>query len=120
MTADRDERLRREGMADAAVLLVWKRIMPTLDLEDWARALDLRQPEIIAAITRFRERMGGRRRQRPKLRAVPSEPLSHDRKGHAIITHGNGGYVRGCRCGVCRDGAREYQRERRARAARAG
>lgn len=54
--SDLAERFRREGQADAVVLLVARRVCPTMDTEDWARALGLTQPDIRAAIARFRDR----------------------------------------------------------------
>lgn len=52
--SDLAERFRREGMADAVVILVAKRIHPTTTAEEWGRALGLQQHEVIAAIARFR------------------------------------------------------------------
>lgn len=50
------DRFRREGMADAAVLLVAHRIHPTTDLDAWGRALGLEHRELVAAVDRFKER----------------------------------------------------------------
>ena len=36
-------------------------------------------------------------------------PELRDRRGWRILTHGLGGYVRGCRCDVCREDTRAYQ-----------
>ena len=36
---------------------------------------------------------------RPKTRSPV--PLETDRRGHRILTHGNGAYARGCGCPVC-------------------
>lgn len=63
------DRLRREGMADAAVHLVATRFHPHRNLEDWARALGLTQPEVKAAIVRLREK---HQLKRPSLRSVPT------------------------------------------------
>jgi hypothetical protein len=47
--------------------------------------------------------------------------LARDTRGNLIRLHGRGGYNRGCRCEVCKDGARAYDREyRRAVRARRG
>lgn len=41
-------------------------------------------------------------------------PELRDRRGWRILTHGLGGYVRGCRCDVCREAPRAYQARLRA------
>lgn len=56
MTAAQD-RLRREGRADAAVLLVARRVVPTMVLTDWARHLDLDQLDLTAAVDRLKGRV---------------------------------------------------------------
>lgn len=38
------------------------------------------------------------------------------REGERILTHGYGGYTRGCRCDVCRSAKAAYLRRRRNRA----
>jgi|SRR5215510_1780476 len=48
---------RREGRADAAVLLVAKRIVPSMDLADWGHALDLHHRDLVAAVGRFKARI---------------------------------------------------------------
>lgn len=53
------DRFRREGMADAAVLLVARRVAPTMDLADWGRHLDLEHRELVAAVDRFKARARG-------------------------------------------------------------
>lgn len=50
------DRFRREGMADAVVVLVAQRFRPEITAEDWGRALGLEQHEIRAAIDRLRAR----------------------------------------------------------------
>lgn len=50
------DRFRREGMADAAVLLVAHRIHPSTDLDAWGRALGLDHRELVAAVDRFKAR----------------------------------------------------------------
>lgn len=55
---DLADRFRREGIADAAVLLVAARIHPTTNLDDWGRALGLEHSELVAAVDRFKERRG--------------------------------------------------------------
>ncbi len=45
-------------------------------------------------------------------------PLERDKKGARILTHGDGGYKRGCGCQVCLDGHAEYGRADLARKAR--
>jgi hypothetical protein len=52
----RDDDLRREGMADAAVLLVARRVMPTMRLTDWARALGLTEVDVQHAVNRIKKR----------------------------------------------------------------
>ena len=42
------------------------------------------------------------------------EPLERDKYGARILTHGEGGYKRGCGCQVCMDGHAEAERDRRA------
>jgi hypothetical protein len=64
VTRETDVRLRREGMADAAVLLVAKRIMPSMDLADWGRALGLNELDLQHAVTRFKNPGGVRRSPR--------------------------------------------------------
>lgn len=54
--SDLADRYRREGMADAVILLVAKRIHPHTTAEEWGRALGLQQHEVRAALDRLRER----------------------------------------------------------------
>ncbi len=54
MTAE--DRLRREGMADAAVLLTAKHVVRTMSLNDWARALDLNEMDVQHAVQRLKAR----------------------------------------------------------------
>lgn len=48
------DRFRREGLADAVVLLVARRFRPEITAEDWGRVLGLEQHEVVAAVERFR------------------------------------------------------------------
>lgn len=50
------DRFRREGMADAVVLLVLSRTHPTTTAEEWGSILGLEQHEVRAAIERLRAR----------------------------------------------------------------
>ena len=72
------DRYRREGLADAVVILVARRIHPQTTAEDWGRALGLQQHEVRAAIDRFRER-----------HTIPTAPLrslpgQHGNRGRKI------------------------------------
>lgn len=73
-TAAERDHLRREGMADAAVLLLAKRVFPTLTLNDWRRHLDLTEAEVAAAVDRIKARAAAL--HRPNLRAVPAPRAS--------------------------------------------
>jgi Protein of unknown function (DUF3102) len=53
---DQVARHRREGMADAAVLLVANRVIPTMHLSDWGDTLGLNHQELTAAVERFKAR----------------------------------------------------------------
>ena len=48
------DQYRREGLADAAVLLVAGKVVPTMTLEDWARPLGLTQAEVRDAVARWK------------------------------------------------------------------
>lgn len=52
--SDLADRFRREGMADAVVILVARRFRPEVTAEDWGRVLGLQQHEVRAAVERFR------------------------------------------------------------------
>jgi hypothetical protein len=52
--SDLADRFRREGLADAVVLLVLSRTHPQTTAEEWGRILGLQQHEVRAAIERFR------------------------------------------------------------------
>lgn len=81
---DLADRFRREGMADAAVLLVAKRINPTSDLDDWGQHLGLEHRELVAAVDRFKARRS------PRLHLVQRGPAcrhcgqTFDKRGIAI------------------------------------
>ena len=49
------ELLRRQGMADAAVILLARKFRPEVDLEGWADAIGLDVLEVQAAVVRYRE-----------------------------------------------------------------
>lgn len=60
-----EARLRREGRADAAVLLVAKRIYPTVRLVEWARHLDLDEMDLQHAVKRLKDRQRPVGQRRP-------------------------------------------------------
>lgn len=68
---DTDDQLRRQGRADAAVLLVAKRFMPTVRLNDWARALDLTELDVQHAVERIKERAAARQPAPPTPISAP-------------------------------------------------
>jgi hypothetical protein len=53
-------RYRREGVADAAVLLLARRVAPTLTLNDWASHLGVTEVELQAAVARLKARAAAR------------------------------------------------------------
>lgn len=57
---DEISKYRREGMADAAVVLVAKRIIPSMNLTDWGTALGLEYEELVGAVARFKSRAPSR------------------------------------------------------------
>lgn len=50
------DQLRTEGRADAAVLLVARRVNPTVSLQEWARHLGLTELDIQHAVRRLKDR----------------------------------------------------------------
>lgn len=85
MTRISDAELRRQGMADACVLLVAKRFVATVDLEDWGRVLELTDVELQHAVERFKSRLPGFDRKPPdRMRAEQDR----QRVLHALRTLG--------------------------------
>lgn len=77
--SDLADRFRREGLADAVVILVAKRIHPTTTAEEWGRHLGLQQHEVRAAIERLRQKHG--------LAPVALRALPGERHGNAGRKH---------------------------------
>jgi hypothetical protein len=67
-----DEQLRRQGRADAVVLLVLRRVVPTLTAEEWGAHLDLTQADVRAAVERMRDT--------PQARAAAKAKAARDRE----------------------------------------
>ncbi len=56
MTLLKGDDYRRQGRADAAILIVLSRQFPLIDAEEWCDVLDIDQRDIAAALQRMRER----------------------------------------------------------------
>lgn len=65
--------IRREGMADAAVLLVAKRVVPTMSLNEWGRHLGLTELDLQHAVARIK----GRAAEAKKAQTPPRTRLSN-------------------------------------------
>lgn len=65
-TAAALDQARREGIADACVLLVARRINVSLTLEDWARHLGVTRTELVAAVDRLKARAEAKRTPPPR------------------------------------------------------
>lgn len=65
------ERRRREGRADAVVMLVLKRVNAvSMTAEDWGALLEVSQAEVRAAVERLRDTPEARARARERARAA--------------------------------------------------
>lgn len=71
-TAAALDQARREGIADACVLLVARRINVSLTLEDWARHLGVTRTELVAAVDRLKARAEAKRTPPPPHRRSAS------------------------------------------------
>lgn len=75
MTATRAQidELHREGMADAAVLLVAHRVLPRYELADWGKLLGLDHADLVHAVNRFKDRARPKTAATGKKQAQPGE-----------------------------------------------
>lgn len=75
------DQFRREGLADAAVLLVAGKVVPTMTLEEWARPLGLTHPELRAAVDRWKAKQYAAAGVRPGSKKGHLQAVTDPAKG---------------------------------------